>query len=340
MEQKEVRKKYDAWLQWRVGFACILKCEYCESRRLNSTLLDSARRLAESYNVDFRFIIKRLNQEIAKKKAQIGYKISNTLSENIKGKGFYKINIPALMDTFNKSKKIFRIGFSAGEPFLVSNITEACAEITKNHFVSFNTNLVSGDIKNFIKIIEPERVIVIHASLHIKELERLSLINTFIDNFNKLRDKGVNIYAQEVGYPPLAVEAEKYRQFFRKRGIEISFGAFIGSKDFKNYPESYTDKELNQLGLDSSARNMFNTYGKICNAGYNFAIINSEGGIVPCEKINITLNGSHIYKKIRFNKSITVCPIKFCSCPYYLYDTHLFNKALTETKNFSSKKSR
>jgi hypothetical protein len=270
----------------------------------------------------------------------MGDKIFETRSNNIKSKSCYRIDIPALMNTLNKSKKIFRIGFTAGEPFLVSNITKACAKITNNHFVSFTTNLVSGDIRNFIKMIDPERVIEIHASLHIKELERLNLINMFIDNFNRLKDKGVNIFAQEVGYPPLAIEAEKYKRFFRKRGIEISFGAFVGSYNFKNYPEFYTDKELKQFGLDSSVRNMCNTYGKICNAGYNFAIITVEGNILPCERIYTTLNDSHIYKKLKFNNSMTVCPKKFCPCPFYLHDAYLFNKAITETKAFSSSKCR
>ncbi len=340
MEQKQDDKKYDAWLHWIVGTTCFLKCEYCinawRNRRLNSALLDSAKRVAESHNVSTRFIIKRLSKEMSKKRTQVDYKIFETRSNNLKSKSRYRIDIPALMNTLNKSKKIFRIGFSSGEPFLVSNITKACAKITKNHFVSFITNLVSGDIRNFIKMIVPERVIVIHASLHIKELERLRLINMFIDNFNRLKDKGVNIYAQEVGYPPLAIEAGKYKQFFKKRGMEISFEAFVGSYNFKNYPESYTNKELKHFGLDPSARNMFNSYGKICIAGYNFASITPDGNIFPCEKIRTSLNGSHIYKKLKFNNSMTVCPEKFCSCPFYLYDSYLFNKATTETKTFSS----
>jgi hypothetical protein len=269
----------------------------------------------------------------------MGNRISETRSNTLRSKDHYRIDIAALMNTLNKSKKIFRIGFTSGEPFLVSNIIEACVSITRGHYISLITNLVSGDIKNFSQHIKPNRVVDFHASLHIKELERLKLVNKFIDNFQRLKDKGFNIYAQAVGYPPLAKEVQKYKQFFEKKGIEISFEAFVGSCNFENYPESYTNNELKQFGLDSSVRKIWNTHGKNCIAGYNFASISPQGDIFPCERIHTSLNGSHIYKKINFNNKMIVCPEIFCPCPFYLYDPYLFNKAITETKVFSTNKS-
>lgn len=332
VEQKEGLKKYDAWLNWCVGSTCFFKCEYCIKSnrhfRLSNELLDLAKQLAKSHNVSTKLVLERIDKGIFRKRIQ-AFKMR---PNNANRKKPFKINIPALMNTLSKSKKIFRISFTAGEPFLVSNMVEACTVISRDHYISFNTNLVSGDIGGFIKMINPEKVAVIHASLHIKELERLHLVNKFIENFNRMKDRGINIYAQEVGYPPLAIEAAKYKHFFKKNGIEISFGAFSGSYNLKYYPESYTNKELKQFGFDSSTRDIFNTYGKICTAGYNCASVMPDGNIFRCERIPTVLNGSHIYKKIEFNDTMTVCPVKFCACPFYLHDAHLFKKAKNGTK--------
>ena len=89
----------------------------------------------------------------------------------------YKIDIPAVIKTLNKTNKVFRIGFVGGEPFLVPNMVEACTEITKKHYIAFNTNLTSSNIKEFSEKIDPKRVIHIVASLHIKELEKHNLLN-------------------------------------------------------------------------------------------------------------------------------------------------------------------
>jgi MoaA/NifB/PqqE/SkfB family radical SAM enzyme len=337
MAQEKYKQVYDAWLHWQVGSACNLKCVYCIHSdgigRINNKYFSLIEEVSKKYNVNSRLVIKRLNNELAKRKNEEtdSAKTEETLHKNRKNLKHYRINIPALVNSLNKAKKIFRVGFSCGEPFLVLNIIEACAKITEKHFVSFNTNLISGDIKKFSEKINPDRVVCLHASLHIKELERLRLVNKFIDNFIRLKEKGFNVYAQEVGYPPLAPEAEKYRRFFKKKGIETTFGSFVGSYDWKNYPEAYTDKELRQFGLGVSARNMCNTFGRICNAGYNIGSITQTGDIYPCEAIRTRLNNSNIYKKIEFNNRMTVCPVKFCSCPFYLYDSRLFKKAKTET---------
>lgn len=153
------------------------------------------------------------------------------------------------MNTLNQTNKIFRIGFTGGEPFLCSNIVDACVEITKKHYISF-TNLISKNIKGFFEKIDSERIIRIHASLHIKELERLNLLDRYIENFLLCKEKGFDILAQEVGYPPLLGEVEKYKKFFKEKGIELSFTPFYGEYNGNIYPGAYTKQELELFCLD------------------------------------------------------------------------------------------
>jgi len=250
-----------------------------------------------------------------------------------------KINIPSLIKTLNKTKKIFRISFTGGEPFLVPNLVEACTKITKKHQISIDTNLSCNKIKEFAEKINPEKVDYINASCHIKELEKNNLLNQWIKNFLLLKEKGIRILALAVAYPPFLNEVQKYRDFFKEKGIELTFIPFMGQYKGREYPEFYTKKEIKVFKLDKKRINYRNQYKKTCNVGYNVGVVYPEGSIHPCYSINESLG--NIYKKIEFKKKLRTCPVRPCVCAFKEYDQPLFCKALRENKTFSfSNKSR
>ncbi len=59
----------------------------------------------------------------------------------------HSINIERLISTLDKTDKVFRVSFTGGEPTLIPNFTEACKAISKKHYISINSNLVSKRIK-------------------------------------------------------------------------------------------------------------------------------------------------------------------------------------------------
>ncbi len=238
------------------------------------------------------------------------------------------INISALKNTLNDSNKIYRITFSGGEPLLVPNIVELCSELTKKHFIGLTTNLTSKKVKDFAEKINPERVLSIVASCHIKELERLNLLSRYIDNFLLCKNRGFTIWAIEVGYPPLLKEVDKYKKYFLEKGIDLTFCPYMGTYKGKIYPDSYSENEVKILGLREKDINRFYQYGKLCNAGYNVGIINPNGDITYCSFINKSLG--NIYEGIKFNDKLIRCPFKFCNCPVNMYDPYLFRKAISE----------
>ncbi len=316
-------RHYDAWLFWNVGSRCNLYCKYC-FRNLDREAAKSAGTVIGRIRVFLAIVRKIVRADISQiTKISVSRFIAGTSEPEI-------INIAALMKTLDKTGKIFRIGISGGgEPFLVPNLTEACAEITKKHYISINTNLTSDKIKKFADIIEPDRVLGICASLHIKELERLNLIDRYVSNFNILRDMGFRIIANEVAHPSLLREVAKYKEYFNKRGIDLSFIKFAGSYKGKGYPDSYTKEELEIFGLEKSADlALFHSRGRICNAGYNAAIARPNGDIELCYEISKGMG--NIYKGIRFKPNLTKCPAKHCACPFRYHDPHLFEKALAE----------
>jgi len=243
-----------------------------------------------------------------------------------------EINISDLTRTLNATNKTFLISFTGGgEPFLVPNIIEACREITKNHFISFNTNLTAERVEEFCEEIEPQQVSYIIASLHIEELEKRILLEKYIRHFKAYQKKGFNIIANEVAYPPLFDKVQKYRDLLRVRGIHLTFSPFIGTYDGKVYPDSYVNEEYRVFGLDRSCVSWYRQKGKFCNAGYNVAVVNRMGEMHPCSKLQESLG--NVYERISFKKDILRCQFDFCKCPPTVYGHDIYQMALKRTRS-------
>ena len=287
MESITSKIQYDAWLHWNVTYRCPLDCAYCFFH---------------------------------------GNRHHNESVENGKCSGGDGIDIPSLIETLDTSKMTFTISFTGGEPFCVPNLTEACVKISEHHYISLVTNLITGNIKEFAEKLDPRRVADITASLHLGELERRHLLDSFIDNYVFLQAKKFSIVATQVAYPPLLPDLAKYRCYFEKCGLNVTFEPFTGSYQGKHYPEAYSPEELHSFRIDNSKLDTFKSKGLSCNAGYNVGVVSPTGSISPCFQIHERLGS--LYGKIKFKDTLTTCHHDVCRCPLYAYDPYLFKKAL------------
>jgi Radical SAM superfamily len=171
------------------------------------------------------------------------------------------IDVPALMRTLEGLKrKAVRLSFTGGgEPFAVPNITEACAEITKRHYISFNSNLLGIDVKEFIRVINPRKLLYIQGSLHLKELERTRNIERFAQNVHACRRAGVQVYVTAVGIPSIIPEIPKFKAIFEAKGIFFTFAPFSGIYEGRHYPDAYTETELLALGMTQETAHIHRT---------------------------------------------------------------------------------
>lgn len=189
------------------------------------------------------------------------------------------INIKKLFKSLKKTRKTFLITFTGGgEPFLFKNIIEASIILSKNHFLTFNTNLTIPKIKEFAEKINPNRVKFIVASLHLETLKKMNLLDTYIENFLLLKNKGFNISPRAVAYPKIKNNVKYYMKYFKNRGINIIFDPYLGEFNNKPYPESYTKKELKLFNLNDDEIKIFQTKNQLCNSGYNFLFVNPIWG--------------------------------------------------------------
>ncbi len=78
-----------------------------------------------------------------------------------------------IFDHLKKRKGIVEaLVISGGEPFLYPRFVELVEALTEKHYVSINTNLSRSNAYDFANVIPPEKILYIHASLHIMERER------------------------------------------------------------------------------------------------------------------------------------------------------------------------
>lgn len=326
-DTKEPPPAYDAWLHWQVSFSCNLHCRYCffhdqRERKLAALPGGLPREARPSWPSRVLATFSRPSARLRRE--------SRSFRATPEGEPLPVIDIPRLMKSLDRTGKTFRIGFTGGEPFLVPNMVEACEAITRRHYVSFNTNLTSPRVPDFARRIDPGKVVLLHASLHIKELERTGLTDRYLRNYRLCQETGFNLMAVQVGYPPLVAEVGKYRKFFEKRGVPIRFYTFEGEYGGKAYPDAYTVEEAAAFGFArDTVIGTFHNRGLLCNAGYNVGIVSVDGKVHPC----FSLQGEdlgHIYEGFSFRGRLTDCPFDFCGCPMYEYDAALYRQACRE----------
>ena len=136
-----------------------------------------------------------------------------------------------------------------------------------------------------------------------------------------------------MAHPSLSDEADKYRLFFREKGIPVRFMPFVGSYNGRDYPKSYTPEELKIFGLEKSDHDKFYPRNKLCNAGYNVALVLPSGDLISCFPLHKRMG--NIYKKIVFSKTLLSCSSNWCACPTYAYDPYLYQRALQEASTAS-----
>jgi len=238
----------------------------------------------------------------------------------------HSIKTEKLISTLDKTDKTFRVSFTGGEPTLIPNFVEACQAITKKHYISFNSNLISKNIKQFVKEISPDRVLHIHASFHFDELLEKNLLKLFLDNYIFLKGNGFNIYSEAVAYPNYKNQLEVVTKFAEENLINLTFAPFYGDYKGLTYPESYSPEELELFGIGQNEISCFTQKGELCNAGNNVAVVFSNGNVYPCHQIKTKIG--NIYEGIEFRDKLVKCPSRKCGCPLNKYDEYLFEKGI------------
>jgi MoaA/NifB/PqqE/SkfB family radical SAM enzyme len=216
------------------------------------------------------------------------------------------------------------INISGGEPFLYPGFTELMKLLTKNHYISLNTNLTAPGIPEFSEIISPAHVPGINASYQAEELRKHpDLRDIFISNYILLQSKGFNIIASYVAYPPFVSHIPEDLEQLKKAGVSrIGTRNFNGIFEGKNYPESYTEKERKlvkeysdpaiELDIDNKFSNL---KGRKCTAGQKYIFMDKTGNAARCTSIGKDL-GNLFNGDISILEATETCSADKCICTF------------------------
>lgn len=241
-----------------------------------------------------------------------------------------EIPIQKLMDSLDRLGKVCRFSFIGGEPFLVPNIVEACEEIAKKHYLSFNTNLLPKTLEAFAKRIPPERVVSIISSFHIQEFERTGKVNTYLKNYRLLKDAGFVIWSSIVAHPSLKNRVQELASMYKAAGVDYSYSQFIGNWRGIQYPQGYTQEELDAFDFHFKLESQVEK-SPYCNAGYNVVILEPDGDVFRCPMFKESPMGN-LFTGFKLDATPFRCPVEFCPCPFKSFDDMLFQKALNSLK--------
>ncbi|MGM0650350.1 MAG: radical SAM protein [Bacteroidota bacterium] len=195
-----------------------------------------------------------------------------------------------IINVFDKTGISWLILITGGEPFMYPGFVDLCEGLQKKHHLQITTNLSSPGVYDFANRIDPDKVFVISASFHVIEREKQNMVKDFVDKCQYMQDKGFNVLANYLAYPPLLHRMEKDLAMLNANGIETFVLTFRGKYNGKNYPGSYTKKEIDMIlkhTIDPDieykvAQQKFNFQDHYCEAGSKYFFINNEGDISRC----------------------------------------------------------
>ena len=234
-----------------------------------------------------------------------------------------KYSIEHITESFKAFGHSGHIIMSGGEPFLFPSFVELCKSLTKDNYISINTNLSARNVPDFAASINPEKVVMINAGIHLDFRKSKNInIDDFIINYKLFQDKGFNIVASYVVKPEQIGNLAKDINFLKSLGINnISAKSFRGVSMEKNYPQSYTKDEIKQIEkymheqIDMPEYLQFYNYkGRKCSAGKDFFSISPAGDVRRCFSDETSYGNifentfKPLEKEIKCTKEECICP--------------------------------
>ncbi len=196
-----------------------------------------------------------------------------------------------IAECFNNTGLNWLIMLAGGEPFLMPKFLELSGELTRNHHLQISTNLTPDSVFKFPDYVSPEKVMVISASLHVPQREKVDPeFKKFIEKCLFLQQKGYRIVVNYVTWPPLLHRIEDDFNYLKSSGIQnMTAFTFLGNYNGKQYPEAYTEDQIqliSKLAMYRREEDILRCNAKYkgipCEAGHKYFTTDIEGNIYKC----------------------------------------------------------
>ncbi|MBA2341628.1 MAG: radical SAM protein [Pyrinomonadaceae bacterium] len=244
------------------------------------------------------------------------------------------------VEGFNATRKTWLLHITGGEPSIYPGFVDLCEHLTRDHYLSINSNLSHRCIDLFAERIDPQRVHYINAAVHYAERQKRASLDVFVERVHKLQAHEFNVLVSAVMTPMMVGIFPELSEYFERRDLFLIPKVMRGSYEGREYPASYSDAQrsliieclvearqkyatvLAEMGerptidmfSDDRFLNSTGDYqGRLCGSGYNFVQIQPDGAVFRCESGERL--GNVLQKDVKLLRSPKRCDTSYC--PYF-----------------------
>lgn len=212
-------------------------------------------------------------------------------------------------DGFAATGKRWLLHITGGEPSIYPGFVDLCEQLTRNHYVSINSNLSHRSMDTFAETINPERVHFINAAVHYDERPKPTALDAFITRALKLRTHRFQVLVSSVMTPAMLRNYPAISAYFESQGLSLIPKVMRERFEGKIYPGAYSMEEkslireylvkaqqnyafatsgigeiptINMLADDGLLDSPRIYRGKLCGSGHNFVRIEPDGSVIRC----------------------------------------------------------
>jgi MoaA/NifB/PqqE/SkfB family radical SAM enzyme len=152
-----------------------------------------------------------------------------------------------LLDFFDSTGKTWMLHLTGGEPFVYPGFVRLCRTLSSRHYLSLNSNLSSGRVREFAAEIDPARVQFVHCGVHVEERDRRNGWRSLRTGVACLLEGGFPLYASLVMTPAAFAEFPRVEETFAALGVPLIPKAIRGAYAGRWYPQAYTEAERSKF---------------------------------------------------------------------------------------------
>ena len=143
------------------------------------------------------------------------------------------------------------ITIAGGEPLIYPDVINVLDKISKIHDIEVTSNLsIPLEKVNDLSEQLSDRNVRISATFH----PLFADLDEFSEKIFLLNEKNLLGGCLFLAYPPQIDRIPEVKKLFNDKNISFSVLTFWGQYEGKDYPESYTDKEKEIIGLSIGSR--------------------------------------------------------------------------------------
>jgi MoaA/NifB/PqqE/SkfB family radical SAM enzyme len=258
---------------------------------------------------------------------------------------------------FDATGRRWLIHITGGEPTVYPHFLELCAALTRQHRLSFNSNLSQTCVRGLAGRVDPARVSFINAGLHLDERHRRDGLAAFIANARHLLDAGFPVLPTVVATPEVLDVLPDVIARLAGEGLWLLPKLLRGPYQGRNYPAAYSDDERAVLqylvaegranypvlingderdrpSIDVSCDDALldawpSFHGRPCSAGHRFVRMDADGSVYRCsskQPLGNLLDGT-----LRLTAGPAPCDTSYCVYFCRKYTSAAFTGAAAPT---------